>query len=319
MMKTIDIYKAAIADLESFYSTSYDFKVKVEFYHENGIHPASIIGSNENSFLRFTTDACEKEINNNTDFLFGLLIVCHELAHYVNKHNYYTTPNHEAHRLIEAWADMFGMKIMLLLFMKGNEVNKLLSERNFPSGINYFLNEIGETFSFTATYLFNNSSPKYHRRIERIMHCAAGVNSFLDSHFEKRSMERSINVYSRIYSAAGLTLLIKSDFDTNNLTTDDFDFLHTIHVEIQNGQCAITQGLKKEFRKYIDTNFPNSNFVVTSNKKKILSGLLLHEVSNNNNFDNLLFLMEEYLQSSLKQDRNKAKLMKDLFGPPKKC
>lgn len=266
-MKTLDIYRAAISDIESFYDPRYNFNVNVDFYDDNGMHPASIVGSGKNSKIRFTTDACELEVLTDTDFLFGLLIVCHELAHYINRHNYYKTPNHEAHRLIEAWADMMGMKILLLLFIQGEEVNKLLYERKFPTSINYFLEQIGKTFSFTAKYLFSNSSSKYHRRIERVMHCAAGVNSFLDSFYNNRSMSRSLNVYSTIYTCGGLDWLISSEFNNGDLTKDDFEFLLAIHREIQGKECAITPGLKKEYRKYIDTSFCSSNFELISNKK----------------------------------------------------
>lgn len=315
-MKTIDIYKAAISDLESFYDPSYKFKVNFEFYHDNGMHPASIVGRDEKSLLRFTSDACELEIKNHTDFLFGLLVVCHELAHYIHRHNYYTTPNLEAYRLIEAWADMQGMKLLLLLFTSGNETNKLLFEIKFPTDIDRFLEEIGKTFSFTATNLFNNSSPKYHRRIERIMHCAAGVNSFLDAHHNKKSLSRSLIVYSKIYNSGGLTWLISAEFNVENLTKDDFESLRSIHFEIQNGKSAITPGLKEEYKKYIETSFPPTNFEMVSNKKKILSELLSNEVSDSVDIGNLLFLMDEYLKSSLKQDRNKASLIKDIFSKP---
>ncbi|MBH2843088.1 hypothetical protein I6U52_05030 [Serratia marcescens] len=314
-MKTIDIYRAAISDIESFYDPRYGFNVKVDFYDDNGMHPASIIGSNENSKLRFTTDACELEISTDTDFLFGLLIVCHELAHYINRHNHYKTPNHEAHRLIEAWADMMGMKILLLLFTQGNEVNKLLFERKFPTDINYFLITIGNVFSFTAKNLFNNNSLKYHQRIERVMHCAAGVNSFLDSFYNNRSMARSLNVYRKIYTFGGLDWLISSEFNNDNLTKDDFEFLQSIHREIQGKECAITPGLKNEYRKYIDTSFSSSNFELTSNKKSILSEMILREVSEDNNIDNILFLMNEYIQSSLRQSINKCEYIKTLLPP----
>lgn len=49
--------------------------------------------------------------------------------------------------------------------------------------------------------------------------------------------------------------IIEADYNSFPVSNDDFNKFVDIHQPLQNGNAAITLGLKKKYRKYIDTSF----------------------------------------------------------------
>ncbi|QRN39222.1 ImmA/IrrE family metallo-endopeptidase [Pectobacterium carotovorum] len=254
-----DVFVAAISDLESFYLDKYLFKVDYRLYEDSlsSAH-ASINGKFDNSFIRFSSDCCRKTVENITDYFVALIILCHELAHYLNHHNYYASPEMEDSRVLEAWADRFGMSIFMCLITFGEQSKRMAESLGIPENSGERINEIGKAFCYMHQYLYNNESKKYHTRGERIMHVAAGVNSFLESYWGRLDLKRSLDIYTRLYTANDLIDVVVDDIKSDKYSEDNWDKIRTIHLALQNGNSAITLGLKKEFRKYIDTSFIDS-------------------------------------------------------------
>lgn len=254
-----NVFIAAISDLESFYHVEYSFKVHYRLNEDDlsSTH-ASINGRFDKSFIRFSSDCCNKNVESITDYFVGLIIVCHELAHYLNHHNYFASPELEDSRVIEAWADRFGMCIFMCLITFGEQSKRMAESLGMPEHSGERINEIGKAFFYMHQYLYNNDSKKYHTRGDRVMHVAAGVNSFLESYWGDFKIKRALDVYTRIYTANNLIDFVISDILSDKYSGDNLDKIRTIHLTLQNGNSAITLGLKKEFRKYIDTSFIDS-------------------------------------------------------------
>lgn len=249
-----DVFRRAIEDLESFYKKEYSYNIKVN-YSDNLRQHASIIGKNDNSTIRFSNDCCKQGVNDSKDLFVALLIVCHELAHYLNHHNYFSSIEDEDNRVIEAWADNFGSKIFMVLITYGVNTTNLCKTFNVPNDAGERIDLIGCAFEKLCTMFYNNESKKYHYRIERMMHICAGISSFLQFYWGRFDLQLTIDIYLRLYSSSGMYKIIKADHIFFPLSNDNFDKVIDIHFPLQNNQPAITLGLKKMYRKYIDTAF----------------------------------------------------------------
>ncbi|HIE5765845.1 TPA: ImmA/IrrE family metallo-endopeptidase [Proteus mirabilis] len=261
-----DVFRRAITDLESFYKKKYNFNIKVR-YSDNLRQHASIVGRNDNSMIRFSKDCCNQRIENSTDLFVALLIVCHELAHYLNHHNYYQSSDDENNRIIEAWADNFGSKLFMVLITYGNEIKRLCDIFSIPNDSGERINLIGFAFKKLCNMFYNNESSKYHYRMERMMHICAGISSFLQFYFGKLQLDLTVDIYLRLYKCSGMYDIIDSDYSEYPISKDDFDRIIEIHYPLQNGNSAITLGLKEEYRKYIDTAFVNDISIAKDYRK----------------------------------------------------
>ncbi|WP_336794811.1 hypothetical protein [Pantoea anthophila] len=249
-----DVFRRAIDDLESFYKKEYAFSINVS-YSDNLRQHASIIGAKDKSKIRFSGDCCNKKIDDSKDFFVALLIVCHELAHYLNHHNYFLSNDDEDNRIIEAWADNFGSKIFMVLITFGEKTRDLCRVFQVPkhSGDRIYL--IGGAFKQLCSMFYRNESTKYHYRMERMMHICAGISSFLQFYWGKLDLQLTVDIYVRLYQSSGMYDIVETDHVYFPLSNDNFDKVIDIHYPLQNNQPAITLGLKKEYRKYIDTSF----------------------------------------------------------------
>lgn len=249
-----DVFKSAIHDLESFYKEEYAFRVKVN-YSDNYWQHASIVGRNENSTIRFSSDCCSQRINDSRDLFVALLIVCHELAHFLNHHNYFISSEDEDNRIIEAWADNFGSKIFMVLITFGEKTSDLCKKFEVPEHAGDRVNLIGDAFKKLCNMFYRNESKKYHYRIERMMHICAGISSFLQFYWGRLDIQLTVDIYLRLYESSGMYDIIETDLEFFPPSNDNFDKIIEIHFPLQNNQPAITLGLKKQYRKYIDTAF----------------------------------------------------------------
>jgi hypothetical protein len=249
-----DVFRKAIADLESFYKEEYGFSVKVN-YSDNLWQHASIVGKNENSTIRFSQDCCVRKVTDSTELFVALLIVCHELAHYLNHHNYYRSTSDEDDRIIEAWADNFGSKLFMVLITYGSNIIRMCEIFSVPSDAGDRVNLIGSAFKNVCNMFYRNESKKYHYRVERMMHICSGISSFLQFYWGRLDLQLTFDIYLRLYAHSGMYDIIEADYNSFPVSNDDFNKVVDIHQPLQNGNAAITLGLKKKYRKYIDTSF----------------------------------------------------------------
>jgi len=63
----------------------------------------------------------QERVQSVDDAMFFLIIIGHELAHYVNKHLAHTDESKIDSVAIEGWADFFGARIMFTLITYGNQ------------------------------------------------------------------------------------------------------------------------------------------------------------------------------------------------------
>lgn len=263
-----DIIVCAVKDFESFFIKPYNYKVKVKLHDNNSSLHASIKGFEHNSFIRFSSDLCSMEITSNEDFIFILNIICHELAHYVNHHNYIKKDD-KTNRILEAWADRCGVKILLCILQNGFYISNLYKKNNYDTSLDGLTKLIGKVFFKLAGNIFNISSKYYYERLIRVMHCVAGANSFFDDVFDDRDLDRAYVVMHNIYMKSGLRNIISEEMRSIEPDLVELQQIRELHFNLQEGRNSITPGLKTFYEKFIGTSYLPTNNLATLAKISI--------------------------------------------------
>lgn len=302
-MNSGELTKILVEEFEQFYDEKYNFKVRYELYNTNSAMHASIKGRGDLCYLRFSPEFCDMKINNFEDFIFISSIVSHELAHYVNHHNYIPNGDVNDYRLLEAWADRCSMKIMLCLLAFSERVGLLCEALGFSDeskSIKRVTQNIGKSLFKSASTLFIPTSDWYDKRLPRVMHCVAGVNSFLDDFFGGKKLGRAYGVMSLIYINSGLEKVINEDFFTIDFSSNELLRIREIHYKLQNGRPAITEGLKRKYRRFIDTSFAASDLESRATAVSILFSYALQAKKIESDFENFSGESDKFLHEMKK-------------------
>lgn len=252
------IIKAALWDIKSFFVKGRSPKFEVDIGSRAMRDHASFAGKGNKSKLCFSKDFCSFPINNIDDYNFSLMIISHELAHYMHKHNDHIDVDTFDTKSIEAWADFFGAKVMMSLMTFGQKNMELQKELGFKFHSGDMLNSIGICLYKLACTLFNIEDERYSNRITRVGYCAAGVTSFLDAYWGDMKVSRSMDILTRLYSQGELIEWITSENESFSLDKLIIERATEIHRNIQGYQLAITKGLKSNMIPFIDTSYRTS-------------------------------------------------------------
>ncbi len=252
------IVKAALWDMKSFFLKDKAPKFDVDLGTRSMREHASFSGKGSKTKLCFSKDFCSFPVNNVDDYNFILMIVSHELAHYMHHHNEHEDKSPFDTKSIEAWADFFGAKVMMTLVTFGKNNIHLQEELGFKFHSGGMLNSIGKCLYQLAKTIFNIEDDRYSSRITRVGYCAAGVTSFLDSYWGNLKVSRSMDVLTRLYSQGELREWLVAENEAFALDKSIIERVNDIHLNIQGYQLAITSGLKPKMVRYIGTSYQTS-------------------------------------------------------------
>ncbi|GIU23335.1 hypothetical protein TUM4637_06270 [Shewanella hafniensis] len=252
------IIKSALWDMKSFFVKGRAPSFDVDLGTRNMREHATFSGQGRKARLCFSKEFCSFQVNNVDDYNFVLMIVSHELAHYMHQHNEHTDVDNFDTKSIEAWADYFGAKIMMSLVTFGQENIALQQELGFEFHSGNMINSIGKSLYRLAQTLFNVQDDRYSNRITRVGYCAAGITSFLDSYWGNLQVSRSMDVLTRLYSQGELRDWLTTETENFALDKEIIERATEIHRHIQGYQLAITGGLKTQMVRYIETSFHRS-------------------------------------------------------------
>ena len=255
MIQGRKVIENAICDLESFFMSCVNFNVNVEYNAKN----ISCKGIGEECRICFSKEFCEFIIRTNDDLHFAILVIGHEMAHYLHRHNEHRDQDSIESRSIEDWADFFGSKIAMTLITFGvktsNTYLKFIDNKN--SGKR--LESLGRTLGKLANTYFNMNTECYSNRLSRVGHFVCGINSFLDQYLGNIDINRSFSVMLRIYGDESLKEIMKSESRNFLYEEGNVAIVSNIHKKIQSNDLEITGGLKKEYKTYIGTNYLRSD------------------------------------------------------------
>ena len=164
----------AIKDFEDFFTTSFTIKR----VYKDGV-TLKISGSGEDTTLIIPNDFAQMELTDDSDKFYALLLLGHELGHYINKHNHYTESQNEETRAIEMWADFFGTVIAMSLFILGGQIVSQFSFKPNSDKENSLKAICGAFERIYAIYKNGDGSNIYEHSSSRILTIVTGISSFL--------------------------------------------------------------------------------------------------------------------------------------------
>jgi len=245
------LFEAVRQDMVDFYSQSDGFDVKVEY----GGNSITCKGVGEKCRIYLTKDFSSFEISSLDDFHFSLLVICHELAHYLHKHNEHHDESRLESKSIEDWADTFGARLMMTLITFGKTTKSLYNRHDGSSHGGKRIDSMASALTRLAQTYFNTSSDKYSNRLTRVGYCVAGINSFLDRYFRNIDINRSMSVMQRIYMSEDMRKIVDSEYITFMAAPADIDTIDNIHKGIQKINSSITNGLREDLKPFIETSY----------------------------------------------------------------
>ena len=249
------LIKAAVSDLKGFFQSTSVPKFKVEYGSRNMREHACFSGQGKKAKLCFSNDFCSFNIQSVDDYNFVLMIISHELAHYLHKHNEHRDTDKLDTRSIEAWADFFCAKILMTLVTFGSKCKEILDELGASAHSGKMLKSLGQALYRLGESIYNIQDDRYSNRVTRIGYCAAGITSFIDSYHMDFNYQRSMDVLTHLYTQGEIRYWLVSEKEAFHLDHKIVDRVNDIHNKIQGYHLQITKGLKPEFSRFIGTAY----------------------------------------------------------------
>jgi hypothetical protein len=258
------VIRSAISDFETFFTSVSNFKVNFELRNIN--LPAKIVGGTDGSVLLFDKFSAGNEIESLDDVMLILVIIGHELAHYVNKHNSHIDETKDDSISIEGWADYFGARVTFALITYGPNISKLIANltavpfakpASFAWRQSLILGAMSRALlrAYEALYKPGDASGRYLKSDLRIYNFLAGVTSFFYRDSGELNEDLLLYVYKRLVFDNKLAEMVY-DPREGFVCQDYFDRIRNIHVGIQgDGKKFITAGLKIEYWNLMGTSY----------------------------------------------------------------
>jgi len=273
------LFDAVAIDVRTFFPNRSNFEIKVEY---RGTNP-SCRGVGANTRICLPPEFRTLEISTADDLHFWLIVLGHEIAHYLNRHNDFNKGAQESAletKAIEDWADFFGTKLMMTIITFGPLINQFY--KCYPENNRYEtrLESMANAFTKLANGYYNIVSTRYSTRTVRVGNCAAAICSFLDKLTGEMNVVRSFGVMRRIYFSPGLELIMQSEPMS---FPEDISTIVEIHQTIQGVAPAITEGLRSDLERFIGTTFATTpeerdRYVATMRAEAVRQGVSLERL-----------------------------------------
>ncbi len=263
------LIESAIKDFESFFTNGY--KINIEYGNFNNL---AVKGNGSEARITIPNDFLNMQINTDEDKFYTLFLLGHEIAHYVNKHNYYKDSTSIESLSMEVWADFFGSIISMSILKLG---------QNFQSYLEINVSNRNETLksifhAYERLYeIFKNTdaSSKYASSKDRLLTVFTGMLSFL----VRRDMSVNHNLISldKLYLSSsqrwGLTLIklidkesclykVMTSKNENNVQRKEVKGTAIkIHKKLMGNNSQITEGIHPKLKWILGTDFNRPNYM----------------------------------------------------------
>lgn len=287
-----DVVEAFKSDVEDFFETGHHFELRVETL---GFAPMCK-GSGPTARIQLPVEMLEKAVNSFEDLALLLLILGHETAHYLHRHNEHRDESALESRALEMWADYFGTKLAMVVMTIGNKT--LLRFGDLPGAKNSGsrLDALASALATLSGTYFNITSPKYPTANERVSICISGMLSFFEVQFGlqdisiggeeayRKAMEprtiidRAFKVQKRLYANRTLAELAEKSFSGGGGGEyQELNVIKAVHRKIQDGQPALFEGLKMLQSLWLNLNYdipPEVSAEIAKRKRELLISTL---------------------------------------------
>lgn len=249
------VAEAVFKDIESFFFHSAKFAIRKEF-NPSGLHHASLKGKGDSARINLSKDFCEFEIDTVENLFFVMMTVCHESAHYLNKHNDHEDSNKTDFTAIETWADFFGARIFITVITFGKRSQSLM--KMFMPELNQdaVLRAIGRAMKkmYQSIYL-PTTDQRYPAAIERVLIFNAGVTSFFYRIYDSLQPKWTIYMLKTMLNESELTDIAAQHNADWSRHSQIANASSSIHKSIQGVDISITKGMKPQYISLLVTNY----------------------------------------------------------------
>lgn len=271
MISGKEVAEAIFLDLESFFYESAKFKVAREYNPKAKKH-ASFIGSGAKSRIQLSVDFCNFEAKSMSEIFFITIIICHECAHYLHKHNNHKDDENLDFTAIENWADYFGGRIFGIIITFGKKTQALMTKIHSEWDKTIVIESIGLALKdiYLDIYLINTDE-RYSKPIERVFIFNSGFLSFFYRLYNELDPDFILWLLISIMKKLPLSESEMMHHENINLEkhTDIAKRSSDIHKKIQSYDISITLGVKAEYARMLITNYNLSSIEVERNKDKL--------------------------------------------------
>jgi hypothetical protein len=250
-----DVANELIKDVEGFYFHSAKFKIKKQF-GSSSRHPAAVVGKGDDKRIRLSIDFCDFPVTNLKDLFFVSIIICHEIAHYLNDHTSHLDKSNADFTALEVWADFFGARLFITSITFGSRMQKLIKKFTPIIEEDKILSAIGLAIKDMYEFIYLPTTDKrYPLALERVLIFNAGSTSFFYRLYNSLTPEFSIKVILTILKEAGLTDIVGKyeSSKVNNLQLKNN--ISDMHKALQGNDDSITKGLKPCYYIFLTTNY----------------------------------------------------------------
>lgn len=264
------VAEQAVEDFISFYDQAAGFQLRLGF---SGTTLARCVGIGPKGGIVMSEDFKSQPVESLEDLAFVLLILGHEVAHYVHLHNAAEQLTSIDDRSLEDWADFYGAKVMMTLTTCGNRTGPLFKRLKGTASVDDVYVGIGNVLAKLAQSVFPSSSSSYSNPLTRVGHYICGILSFVDAMEGMKSLERSIAIQRLLCRNDNLKRLMIEQGQAY-LTDNTPDRSMAIHRGLQQTSAGITPGLQPEFERFLRTCFDTDDNRIARNAEEELAELV---------------------------------------------
>lgn len=219
-----DVVEAFKLDVEAFFKVKHGFELRIE---TAGFSP-KCKGSGSDLRIQLPMDMLEKPVESLTDLALLLLVLGHETAHYLHRHNEHSDESALEYRALETWADYFGTKVAMIVMTIGENTLRRFGTFTGAKNSGNRLDALASALATLSGSYFNTTSPNYPSANERVSTCISGMLSFFEVQFGlqagaeggkaayRKAMEpraiivRALKVQMRLYANSTLAALART-------------------------------------------------------------------------------------------------------------
>jgi hypothetical protein len=269
-----ELAEGAVEDFVSFFDPAAGFQLRLGF---SGSSIARCVGVGATGGIVMSEGFKLQPVESMEDLIFVLLILSHEIAHYVHLHNAAQELSTEDDRSLEDWADFYGAKVMMTLTLCGPMTGPLFQRRQERMSTDEVYVEMGSALARLADSVFPSSSRSYSNALTRVGHSVCGILSVVDSITGRKDLNRSMAIQELLYGHHLLQRLMKEQGQAY-LTDDSPERSLNIHRSLQSNSAGITPGLRPELQRFLDTCFDTNDAAIAQRVNKAMGGLKRQEL-----------------------------------------
>lgn len=220
-----------------------------------GVNAAITRGVGDKTRIVIPREMAKEVIDTPDKLHFHLLILGHEIAHVVHRHNDEVDQGRDDFHALEMWADFYGAKVMMCLLTFGARVSPKFKE--FYPGTRFLevaLESMGRAAERLVTGVYANH-PRYPFPLLRVGLITNGIQSFLRRELKGAPGIWPYSVFKRLFASDAVKELMILHPEHMDPDFEPVERARRWHLAVQGSAIAIAPWLKPRVVHHLHTSF----------------------------------------------------------------